>query len=59
MLEAWERLDQVLYKLGCQAQGRGETLTFKIASVVASTRQALVDLLPRFNRIGICEGITL
>jgi len=56
-LEAWERLDQVLYKLGGQALGRGETLTFQIASVVTSTKEALADLMPRFNQIGICKRI--
>jgi len=55
VLEAWERLDQILYKLGGQAQARGETLTFQSASVV--TKETLAELLPRFNQIGICEKI--
>ena len=55
VLEAWECLDQILYKLGGQAQGRGETLTFQSVSV--ATKEHLGELLPRFNRIGICEEV--
>ena len=55
--EAWERLDQILYKLGGQAQGRGDALTFRCVSVVAPTGKALAGLLPQFNRIGACESI--
>jgi len=57
--ESWGRLDQVLYKLGGQAQGRGEILTFQIASVVALTKQTLAGLLPRFSETGISEGVVL
>lgn len=57
MPEGWGCLDQVLYRLGGQALGRGETLTFQIVSVTASTNEAPVDLMPRFNQIGICEGV--
>ena len=56
---SWERLDQVLYKLGGRAQGQGETLTFQLASGVAFTKQALAGLLPRFSETGICEGVAL
>jgi len=59
VVASWGRLDQVLYKLGDQARGRGETLTFQIASVVAFTKQTLADLLPRFNETGISEGVAL
>jgi len=59
LVESWERLDQVLNKLGGQARGRGETLIFQIASIVAFTKQAIAALLPRFNETGVCEGVTL
>lgn len=59
-MRAWERLDQILHKLGVQAEGRGEILTFTFNSglLVATARDSLADLLPRFNRVGICERIT-
>lgn len=58
-MRAWERLDRILYKLGAQAQGRGEILTFTLASdsLIAATRESFVKLLPQFNQIGICERV--
>lgn len=54
---AWEGLDQILRKLGVQAQGRGETLVFTSNrdSSVAETEESLVELLPQFNQIGVCK----
>ena len=55
-LMAWEHLDHILYKLGGQALARGEILTFTFQSppFTANTKGTLVELLPRFDQIGIC-----
>lgn len=60
-LKAWGYLDQILYNLGGQAQARGGilTFTFQSASLAVAPKETLAKLLPRFNQIGICEGISV
>jgi hypothetical protein len=59
--KTWEHLDQILYKLGGQAQARGRilTFTFQSASLPVAPKDTVAKLLPRFNQIGICEGIAV
>lgn len=60
-LKACECLDQILCKLGGQAQARGRTLTFtfQIASLAVAPKGTLAKLLSWFNQIDIHEGIAV
>ena len=59
-LEAWECLNQILYRLGGHAQARGGLLTFTLQSSSAVVpKGTLAKLLPWFNQTGICEEVSL
>ena len=58
-MREWELLDQIPYKLGVQAQERGEIFTFTFGgeSLIAATMESLAKLLSQFSQIGICQRI--